>query len=114
VVPVFVPASAQVGRNYFIQLLAGVNGWGIEVLDDTFAPISSTRGDYGAVTGQFSGLANIWSTYRVNSVMGRFNPSGCYQIGSLSPTISIVDPLGGSQPKDFPDSLGWYSRSKTL
>lgn len=50
-VPVFVPSSAQVGRNYFVQLLVGANGWAIEVLNDAFAPVTYVRGDYGDVTG---------------------------------------------------------------
>jgi len=35
-------------------------------------------------------------------------------MGSISPTISIVDVLGGSKDADFPDTLGWYSRSRNL
>jgi len=50
----------------------------------------------------------------VDRVHVRFNPSATYQAGSISPTLSIVDVLGGSDEKDFPNSLGWYSRSKNL
>jgi len=111
---VFIPPSAQLGRNYFVQFLAGVNGWAIEVLDDAFLPFVTERGDYGAITQQFTNLAKLWSTYRINSVSAHFSPSAMYQMGSLSPTLTIVDVLGGSKQSDFPNSLGWYSRSKSL
>jgi len=47
-------------------------------------------------------------------VTARWTPTTLNTQGALSPTLCIVDVLGGSDAKDFPESLGWYSRSKNL
>jgi outer membrane lipoprotein SlyB len=79
-VPVFLPASVASGRNYFIQMIGGPSGFRVETLGDgTLQPIGTSYGGlYGGVTGQFEELSRLWSTYRVDRVNFRFNPSATF------------------------------------
>lgn len=57
-----------------------MDGFRVEVLaDGTFTPIGPSFGGlYGAATGQFAELADLWSTYRIDGVKARFNPTSTY------------------------------------
>lgn len=51
-----------------VEVFAGVNGWGYS-LNQGNANIGTQDFLYGDSTGQFSELATLWSTYRLDSLM---------------------------------------------
>lgn len=96
-------------------MVAGVNGWAIRTTDSSFNQVGSVpRGDYGAATGQFAKLSNLWNTYRIKSVTARFTPAGTWLNSTLSPAISVVDVVGGNNSGDFATTLGLYNKSRNL
>lgn len=54
---------------------------------------------FGATTGQFSELAELWSTYRVNWVELTYFPS-VFGAGANAPVVSAIDPAGSIGPVD--------------
>ena len=62
-------------------------------------PVSQQAFLYGANTGQFDELAQLWSTYRINSVELVFYPNMNGQ-GACTPVVSAIDPAGSVGPVD--------------
>jgi len=81
-----------------VQIGTGVNGWYYDCRQTgSLTPVSEAAFAYGAFTGQFDQLAELWSTYRLDSVEVQYvplNPGAGYQ----SPTVSAVDPAGSLGP----------------
>jgi len=75
-----------------------VNGWYYDCRQSgSLTPVSFEAYAYGAFTGQFNQLAELWSTYRLDSVEVQYlplNPGAGYQ----SPCVSAIDPAGALGP----------------
>lgn len=52
---------------------------------------------YGATTGQFDDLANLWSTFRINWAEIKYFPNMTGN-GVTGPTVTAVDPAGSVGP----------------
>lgn len=75
-----------------IEVFAGVNGWGYSCTQGT-TQIGADAKLYGDATGQFPELAQLWSTYRLDSLTVIWQPAQ-FGAGYHSPIASCVDPAG--------------------
>lgn len=68
---------------------------------------------YGEATGQFSELAALWATYRLDSVEVQFQPNQTGS-GQMTGVLSAIQPAGETTIFDPQNALESLSRLRTV
>lgn len=98
-----------------IEVFAGVNEWGY-VLKQGSTIIGSSNYPYGELARQFSELAQLWSTYRIDGLMIDWSPAQT-GAGFHSPIATCLDPAGSIASvgaANFDDLILTFSRLRSM
>jgi len=98
-----------------IEVFAGLNEWGY-ALKQYGTLIGSSNYPYGELAGQFSELAQLWSTYRLDGISIEWRPSNTGS-GYHSPIATCIDPAGSVasvNQASYQDLIKTFSRLRSL